>query len=115
MTQADQDLLKFFETAHLPGDLAKISEAVRATAYYMVGSLPSNPERREGLRKLLEAKDCFVRAKLSGELQTVTVPVGTFTRMRDAEQMLRALEAAGVDNWEGYGEALEAFGDVRSS
>ena len=36
-------LLQFFTYSHLP---------------------PSNPETAAGLRKLLEAKDCFVRARL---------------------------------------------------
>jgi hypothetical protein len=30
----------------------------------MVDKLPRNPERSAGLRKLLEAKDCAVRAQL---------------------------------------------------
>ena len=30
-------------------------------------ALPEVPEKTMGLRKLLEAKDCFVRAKLEGE------------------------------------------------
>ena len=37
------------------GDLAKA----------MDDSLPDGPEKSAGLRKLLEAKDCLVRAKLS--------------------------------------------------
>ena len=30
----------------------------------LLDTLPSNPERTAGLRKLLEAKDCAVRAEL---------------------------------------------------
>jgi hypothetical protein len=31
----------------------------------MNDALPDGPEKSAGLRKLLEAKDCFVRAKIS--------------------------------------------------
>jgi len=33
-------------------------------AQHLVESLPRNPERTVALRKLLEAKDCTVRARL---------------------------------------------------
>lgn len=33
-------------------------------AYLAASSLPKGPELTAGLRKLLEAKDCFVRAAL---------------------------------------------------
>jgi hypothetical protein len=35
----------------------------------MAKRLPQNPELTAGLRKLLEAKDCFVRAKLAKDDQ----------------------------------------------
>jgi hypothetical protein len=40
------------------------SEACAALADEMADALPSGPELTTGLRKLLEAKDCFVRAAL---------------------------------------------------
>lgn len=57
-------LLQFFEFKHLPTHLQDISEPFSNLAHDMVQRLPSNPERTVSLRKLLEAKDCAVRAKL---------------------------------------------------
>jgi hypothetical protein len=61
----DQEpLLQFFEYAHLPPHLAQISEEFYKLAHWIAEALPRNPERTVALRKLLEAKDCAVRAKL---------------------------------------------------
>lgn len=59
-----EPMLQFFEYAHLPPHLQEISQACRRLADQAVEGLPRNPERTAGLRKLLEAKDCFVRARL---------------------------------------------------
>ena len=56
--------MKYFEFAHLPPHLQGISAAVGAVAQQMELQLPDGPEKSAGLRKLLEAKDCFVRAAL---------------------------------------------------
>lgn len=37
---------------------------------------------------------------------TVTVTVAEYEKLRDAARRLAQLEAAGVDNWEGYDDAL---------
>lgn len=57
-------LLQYFEYAHLPAPLQEISRPFGELAKLMVATLPENPERTAGLRKLLEAKDCAVRAFL---------------------------------------------------
>lgn len=57
-------LLQFFEYAHLPPHLKEISQPFGALAHQIVDILPKNPERTTALRKLLEAKDCAVRARL---------------------------------------------------
>jgi hypothetical protein len=57
-------LLRYFEFAHLPEHLQSISRPLCLLAEEMVGRLPDGPELSTGLRKLLEAKDCFVRAAL---------------------------------------------------
>ena len=57
-------ILKYFEFAHLPAKLQEISEPLCNVAQAMESVLPDGPEKSAGLRKLLEAKDCFVRAKL---------------------------------------------------
>ncbi len=56
-------LLQFFEYAHLPGHLQAVSKPFCYLAKELM-NLPRNPERTVALRKLLEAKDCAVRAAL---------------------------------------------------
>jgi ferritin-like protein len=58
-------LLQFFAYQHLPEPLQKISRPFGEMAERIVADLPQNPERTTALRKLLEAKDCAVRAYLS--------------------------------------------------
>lgn len=57
-------LLQFFVYEHLPPHLQAISKPFGDLARQLVETLPSNPERTTALRKLLEAKDCAVRASL---------------------------------------------------
>ena len=60
-------MLQFFAYAHLPPHLQAISEPFGKLAEQIVSTLPANPERTVALRKLLEAKDCAVRALLDKE------------------------------------------------
>ena len=60
-------MMQFFAYEHLPPHLQEVSKAFHDTADWIVNNLPSNPERTAGLRKLLEAKDCAVRARLYKE------------------------------------------------
>lgn len=55
-------LLQFFSYAHLPPAMQEISKPFGELAQKLYEVLPANPERHEALRKLLEAKDCAVRA-----------------------------------------------------
>ena len=57
-------LLQFFAYQHLPPHLAEVSKPFSDLAHEIVEKLPANPERTVALRKLLEAKDCAVRAVL---------------------------------------------------
>lgn len=65
--QIQQDpILKYFEYDHLPGNLQEVSALFCELATRIVnGGVNRNAERTAGLRKLLEAKDCIVRASLS--------------------------------------------------
>jgi hypothetical protein len=54
----------YFDYAHLPKELQAFSDPLHGVAWEMVRLLPDGPELTAGLRKLLEAKDCFVRAGL---------------------------------------------------
>ena len=40
---------------------------------------------------------------------TRVVTLGRLQELRDKEVKLEALEAGGVDNWEGYGESLKEY------
>jgi hypothetical protein len=57
-----EPMLQFFKYEHLPEKLRVISAPFGKLAHDMVEKLPRNAERSAGLRKLLEAKDCAVRA-----------------------------------------------------
>ena len=59
-----QQILRYFAWEHLPQHLQAISRPFGELAHQMVDTLPEGPERQAGLRKLLEAKDCAVRAAL---------------------------------------------------
>jgi len=56
--------IKYFKYDHLPEKLQEVSKPVGDLAALMEETLPDGPEKSAGMRKLLEAKDCFVRAAL---------------------------------------------------
>ncbi|MFF3511563.1 hypothetical protein [Streptomyces sp. NPDC002573] len=60
-------LLRYFEYSHLPERLQAFSAPFSELAHSVVGYLPDGPELTAGLRKLLEAKDCIVRAAVDQE------------------------------------------------
>lgn len=67
----DEPLLQFFSYAHLQSEAMKAcSKQFALLAYQLVASLPRNPERTVALRKLLEAKDCAVRALIMKPVET---------------------------------------------
>ena len=58
-------ILRFFDYEHLATQyLRDVSQPFHAIAHAMAASL-DGPELTAGLRKLLEAKDCMVRAALT--------------------------------------------------
>lgn len=44
------------------------------------------------------------------ESDTITIPLRSYTDMQRDIARLRALEEAGVDNWEGYSDAVAELG-----
>lgn len=58
--------IKYFEFSHLPERLQAVSKPLGELAKKFEDELPDGPEKSAGMRKLLEAKDCFVRAALEG-------------------------------------------------
>jgi hypothetical protein len=61
---SSEPLLQLFAFAHLPPHLQEISAPFGALAVKLALTLPRNPERTTALRKLREAKDCAITAKL---------------------------------------------------
>lgn len=59
------DVLSYFKYEHLPPHLQEVSKPLAELANKFAIELPSGAEVSAGLRKLLEAKDCFVRAALN--------------------------------------------------
>ncbi len=59
--------MKYFAYKHLPEKLQCVSRPIGDLAEKMDKDLPPGPEKSAGLRKLLEAKDCLVRAALGDE------------------------------------------------
>lgn len=59
-----KNLLQFFAYEHLPPHLQTVSKPFGDLARELAASLPANAESTTALRKLLEAKDCAVRAVL---------------------------------------------------
>ncbi len=60
--------IKFFSYEHLPEKLQEVSKPIGELAKLMEETLPDGAEKSAGMRKLLEAKDCFVRAKLDASI-----------------------------------------------
>lgn len=63
-----EPIMQFFEYAHLPPNLQKVSAPFCELAKAIIAEgtgLPRNAERSVALRKLLEAKDAAVRASIA--------------------------------------------------
>ena len=71
MHPATAHIMQFFTYAHLPPHLAAVSEPFSRLAEKMAADLPDNAEKTAGLRKLLESKDCMVRALLAKAMALV--------------------------------------------
>lgn len=57
-------IMRHFAYEHLPVHLQAVSQPFCALAELIVAMLPRDPERTVALRKLLEAKDAAVRARV---------------------------------------------------
>lgn len=58
---SSETILKHFRYTHLPKKYHDICAAMYSIADDCVANLPKCAERSAGLRKLLEARDCFMR------------------------------------------------------
>ena len=82
-------MIRWFAFGHLPEHLQEVSAPCTDLAEWMDKILPEGAEKTAGLRKLLEAKDCFVRAKLESEDPSLHC-------QRPAKGYLPALRKAGI-------------------
>ncbi len=62
-----QQIFRTFRYKHLPEHLQAISKPVHDLAEQMILTLSDGPELTAGLRKLREAKDCFVVAAVDAD------------------------------------------------
>lgn len=60
----EERMMKWFAFAHLPEHLQAVSKPFHDLAALICITIDAGPERTVALRKLLEAKDAAVRAKL---------------------------------------------------
>ena len=95
-------LLRYFDYSHLYGPLRPVSQEVHRLAWDMATALPQGPELTTGLRKLLEAKDCFVRAALdmprsASELDAAAAVAAKVEQVRERPQIPQEDVAAGRD------------------
>lgn len=63
--EVSERMMRWFEYNHLPDNLKAVSRMFHGVALSVVMTIEPGPERTVALRKLLEAKDAAVRAKLN--------------------------------------------------
>lgn len=113
MTKANDDLLSRFVTDGFSDATADICKTMRELAQLMNRVLPDNPELRAGLKRLLEAKQCFVRSQIEGDDPPVPISRKTLQRLNEAADWLHCLEVAGVDSWPGCEEAAKLHRELK--
>jgi hypothetical protein len=60
-------MMKWLSVGHLPEELKSVVYAYRSLGELICNSIPAGPERTVALRKLVESKDCAVRAIIEGK------------------------------------------------
>lgn len=59
-------MMKWLSHEHLPEELKTVVYQYRALGEYLCNAALAGPERTVALRKLVESKDCAVRAIIEG-------------------------------------------------
>ena len=94
--------IKYFAFAHLPPKLQAVSKSIGELAAALEVLLPDGPEKSAGMRKLLEAKDRFVRCAIDmPEPSASTVPPHqqrVLDEKRELDERLSKLDAFILDN-----------------
>jgi hypothetical protein len=67
-------MLKWFTFNHLPEPLQPVSARFTAIAAWMMQEIAAGPEATEAMRKLLESKDCTIRAFLESKPTALNEP-----------------------------------------
>lgn len=83
MADQPSPLLRYFTYAHLPPHLQSTSKIFADAAGALEDLLPAGPEKTTALRKLLESKDCAVRAALDLE-----APLGHGARVASLDDVV---------------------------
>jgi len=60
-------MMKWLSYHHLPPELQECVKAYRELGESICAAIPAGPERTVALRKLVESKDCAVRAIIEGK------------------------------------------------
>ncbi len=61
---SNEPMLRFFRYDHLQPHMQAVSKPFCDLAHWLVATVPCNDQRDYALQRLLEAKDCAVRALL---------------------------------------------------
>ena len=91
--------IQYFSSSHLPAALQAVAGPIEVLARKLEALIPGGPEKSAGMRKLLEAKDCFVRCAL--DLQPATVPPHqqrVLDEQAELRERLAKLDAFILDN-----------------
>ncbi len=95
---------RYFAHAHLPPKLQTVAQPLSLLAASLEQLLPDGPEKSAGMRKLLEAKDCFVRVAL--DMPEPTSTLQPFQQRVVAEKMEREQEIARLQAFIRDGDAF---------
>lgn len=115
-------VIRYFAFAHLPPHLQTVSAPLGELAEKLETLLPDGPEKSAGMRKLLEAKDCFVRSALDmpkpdvSPLPPATTEAALPTWQRELRELhtsLVAQRAALLKDTDVIGGRIEMDGEER--
>jgi len=111
MSDPAEPMLQFFEYSHLRPDLQAVSKPFSDLAHSSIGALPRNAERTVMLRKLLEAKDCAVRAFVYASILLVALMTAIPARAADLQLKAKPGGEYYVASWAGlYFSAYGLYG-----
>lgn len=108
-------ILRFFESGHLPQYLQEIAECLQMAAEFLEDVLPDGPEKSTCLRKLLEAKDCAIRAALDmPPREQINVEIRTTGSAVDLRDVVAGMSFSpnARQHTEDHGHDEQAIGDA---